>query len=73
MAKQAGRHKECVAFGKRIVEFRTELSMNQDALAHKAKIHQTYLSGIENGRRNPTLTMIYKLAKALKVEASELV
>jgi len=59
------------SYGKRIVTLRTEMGINQDALAHKAKIHQTYLSGIENGHRNPTLTMIHKLAKALKIEVKD--
>jgi len=33
---------------------------------------RTYLSGIERGERNPSLTNILKIAKALGVGASEL-
>jgi transcriptional regulator with XRE-family HTH domain len=33
---------------------------------------RAYISGIENGRRNPTLSNIEKIAKALGVSADEL-
>lgn len=41
--------------------------MPQEELAHAAGIHVTYLSGIENGKRNPGLLVIGRLARALKV------
>ena len=46
--------------------------LSQEELAHAARMHTTYLSGIENGRRNPTLDVIERLAAALNVEASTL-
>jgi transcriptional regulator with XRE-family HTH domain len=46
--------------------------LSQEECAHRAKIHQTYLSGVENGVRNPTVLVLGKLAKALGVEADEL-
>jgi transcriptional regulator with XRE-family HTH domain len=45
----------------------------QDELAHLADIHQTYLSGIENGKRNISLRVLEKLATALAVSETELV
>jgi len=73
MVKKEAKFKECVAFGVRIKDLRTEMNLTQEKFAHKAKIHRTYLVGIETGSRNPTLTMIHQLAKALKVDASWLV
>jgi transcriptional regulator with XRE-family HTH domain len=42
-------------------------------IRNRAKIHQTYLSGVERGKRNPTVLVLGKLAKALGVEVEELV
>ena len=41
--------------------------MSQEQLARLAKIHRTYLSGVETGTRNPTLEVVERLAKALGV------
>jgi transcriptional regulator with XRE-family HTH domain len=46
--------------------------MPQEDLAHRANIHVTYLSGIENGKRNPGLLVIGRLARALNVTIPEL-
>ena len=35
-------------------------------------IHQTYLSGVETGARNPTITVLKKLADALGVRPAAL-
>jgi transcriptional regulator with XRE-family HTH domain len=48
-------------------------SLSQEDLAHRARMHTTYLSGIENGRRNPTLDVVERLAAALGVEVATLV
>ncbi len=37
-----------------------------------AGIHQPYLSGVENGTRNPTITVLKKLADALGVPPAAL-
>ena len=46
--------------------------MPQEELAHAAGIHVTYLSGIENGKRNPGLLIVGRLARALMVPVGEL-
>jgi transcriptional regulator with XRE-family HTH domain len=51
---------------------RERAGLSQEELAHVARLHTTYLSGIENGRRNPTLDVIERMASALNVEASAL-
>nr|WP_314432957.1 helix-turn-helix transcriptional regulator [uncultured Brevundimonas sp.] len=51
---------------------RERAGLSQEELAHVARLHTTYLSGIENGRRNPTLDVIERMASALDVEASAL-
>lgn len=44
---------------------RKHLDLSQEALALEAGIDRTYVSGIERGRRNPSLTMIVRLAEKL--------
>lgn len=51
---------------------REQAGLSQEELAHAARLHTTYLSGIENSRRNPTLDVIERLAAALSVEPSVL-
>ena len=44
---------------------RRDLDLSQEALALEAGIDRTYISGIERGKRNPSLTLIAKLADRL--------
>ena len=46
--------------------------MSQGDIALKLGVHRAYISGIETGKRNPTVATIEKLAEALNVAASEL-
>jgi len=59
-------------FGERVREKRLELGLSQEEFAFKAQIHRTYVSGIERGARNPSLTMVEKLADGLETSMSEL-
>ena len=45
---------------------------SQEAFADKADIHRTYVSDIERGARNPTITVVEKLAKPFGVTAAAL-
>lgn len=47
--------------------------LTQAALAEKAGLHVTYLSGVENGQRTPTLTLVSQFAQALDLKLPELV
>ena len=61
-----------MAFGRAVREIRRQSSWSQEALADRAKIHRTYIGGIERGERNPTLTMMFRLAAALGVSPARL-
>ena len=56
----------------RVRELREALTLSQEAFAHKAGLDRTYVSGVERGRRNPTLDVLYRLADALEVEVRDL-
>jgi transcriptional regulator with XRE-family HTH domain len=58
--------------GLNVKAFRTELGLSQEALAFECRLHRTYISGVERGVRNPTVTVIEKIAMALKVPTSRL-
>jgi transcriptional regulator with XRE-family HTH domain len=51
---------------------RKALNLSQEALALETEIDRTYLSGIERGKRNPSLTLIVKLAERLKTTPAAL-
>ncbi|THD64449.1 helix-turn-helix transcriptional regulator [Phenylobacterium sp.] len=53
--------------GRAVQRLRSEKGWSQEALADEAGLHRTYISGIERGVRNPTLTVLEKLANALGV------
>ena len=58
--------------GKRIVYLRTKKKMSSLDLAIIADINRNYLNDVENGRRNPTLKILRKIAIALEIDLSEL-
>ena len=59
--------------GSNVRKLREAKGWSQEDLGEKSDLHRTYVSGIERGVRNPTLTIIFKLAGALGVEASKLI
>ena len=46
--------------------------MSQGDIARALEVDRGYISNIENGKKNPTLATIQKLADALKISADEL-
>jgi len=62
----------CKRVGQNLRKAREALGISQEDLADRAGLHRTYVSGVERGVRNPTVTVLEKLAKALKVKSSTL-
>ena len=52
--------------------YRREAQLSQEDLAFDCKLHRTYISGVERGVRNPTVVVLAKIAKALKVPPAAL-
>lgn len=57
---------------KNVKRLRTELGLTQQQLADRAHLHVQYVSKLENESLNITLDMLEKMAKALEVQAEEL-
>jgi transcriptional regulator with XRE-family HTH domain len=53
-------------------ERRLALNLSQEELAGRAGVHRTYLSDIERGARNITVTVLARIAEALEVKVSRL-
>jgi transcriptional regulator with XRE-family HTH domain len=62
-----------VAFGRVLRTQRQARGLSQEALALEADVDRTFVSQMERGIRQPTLTTLWKLAKALDVQPSTLV
>jgi len=60
-------------FGTRIRALRKELALSQEELGEVAGLHRTYIGHLERGEVNPSLINILRVAKALKVDPSDLV
>ena len=74
MAKQPRKAKDSdlVEFAKKVRTRRHELEITQEELAEKGNFHVNFIGGIERATRNPSLTSIIKLAKALKISPRDL-
>ncbi len=58
--------------GLNVRKYRGELGLSQEQLAFEAGLHRTYISGVERGVRNPTVTVLEQIATALRVPAGRL-
>jgi transcriptional regulator with XRE-family HTH domain len=59
-------------FGEKVKSLRLEKGWSQEKLALLADLDRTYIPGIERGDRNVSITVIKKIADALKVDITEL-
>jgi transcriptional regulator with XRE-family HTH domain len=61
-----------IKFGKNVKCLRIEKGWSQEKLALNAELDRTYIPSIEKGERNVSITVIQKIADALKVDIVEL-
>ena len=61
------------AFGKVMRELRTERKLSQEHLALESGLDRTFISMLERGIRQPSLTTLFNLSKTLKCRASEFI
>lgn len=61
------------ALGEAVREARGKKQLSQDALAHEAGRHRTYLSDVERGLSSPSLKTVALLARVLETTPSALI
>ena len=58
--------------GINLQRLRRHQGLSQEELAHTANVHQTYLSGVEGGKRNPSIGVLERISTALGADIEEL-
>lgn len=61
-----------VRIGLNLQALRRDRGLSQEELAHRANVHQTYLSGVERGRRNASVLVLARVAAALDADIEDL-
>lgn len=59
--------------GRNFARLRKASGLSQEQVAERANLTQQYISGIETGKRNPTVETLYAIAQAFGVSHVELV
>lgn len=62
-----------ILVGQNVARLRRRAGMTQEALAAKCGFSQQYISGLEQGKRNPTVVTLFEISQALGVSHVELV
>lgn len=60
-------------FGQVLREVRTSKDVSQEDLAHEAGLDRTAIGRLERGERQPSLSTVFSIAKALRIKASEII
>ena len=63
---------DSVKLGKNLKSIRTKKNISQGQIARILKVGRSFITNIENGKTNPTLDTIAKIAKAIGVSVGEL-
>lgn len=61
-----------IKLGLRVRELRISNGYSQEKLAELSDLDRTYIPGIESGKRNVSIVVVEKIAKAFKITLSEL-
>lgn len=63
---------EQIKLGKNLKRIRTEKGISQGDIARALDVGRSFITNIENGKTNPTLATIAKIAKVVGVSTDEL-
>lgn len=61
-----------VVIARNVVKYRRQLGLTQEGLAFRAEIDRTYIGYIENAKQNISIEKLCAIAKALRVDVSDL-
>lgn len=63
---------EQIKLGRNLKRIRTKKDISQGDIARTLKVGRSFITNIENGKTNPTLATIARIAKAVGVSVDEL-
>jgi transcriptional regulator with XRE-family HTH domain len=63
---------EQIKLGRNLKRIRTQKNVSQGDIARALKVGRSFITNIENGKTNPTLATIARIAKAVGVSVGEL-
>jgi len=58
--------------GKKVRSLRQAQNMTQEKMSYACDLDRTYLVDIEKGKRNPSVLVLQKLAKGLRIKPKDL-
>ncbi len=61
-----------IKLGQKIKDIRLKLGWTQEELAFKVGVDRSYMGFVERGEKNPTLSTMMKIARALKISVKDL-
>jgi transcriptional regulator with XRE-family HTH domain len=64
------RSREAEAFGKVLHRLRTAKGLSQEELGFRSETNRTYISDMERGNKEPCLTMLFRISRALETAPS---
>lgn len=64
--------KSKLKLGKKIQKLRNILDISQEEFAHSLGISRTHFGHIEQGRKSPSMKLLEKIARKLKVDVKDL-
>lgn len=70
--RSSSARKRGIAFGRVLRQVREERGLSQEKLGFESGYHRTYISFLERGLKNPTLSTILDLGEALQMPGSEM-
>lgn len=73
IVEMAEKQKNSNAFGAVLRAFRLEKGLTQEQLSERVDVVRSFICALENGKKQPSLAMIFQLATALGVRPGELV
>ena len=73
MERMAEKHKIAGEFGIALRTYRLEKALSQEQLGEKLGMVRSYICSLESGKRQPSLTMVFRLAAALGIKPGEFV
>jgi transcriptional regulator with XRE-family HTH domain len=61
-----------VRFGRAVRRLREEADYSQESFADAIGVHRTYMGTLERGRGNPSLDVIARIARGLRINLAKL-